>query len=168
MKEIYLAGGCFWGMQAYFQQLQGVIATEVGYANGNVENPTYEMVCSGTSGYAETLHIQYDDTVLTLPFLLSVYFNGIDPTSYHQQGNDIGEQYRTGIYYVDTSDRQCIEASLQELAKHYEQPVVVEVKPLMNFYAAEEYHQEYLKKHPGGYCHISKEKIQAVKNISLE
>ncbi|MCR0206889.1 peptide-methionine (S)-S-oxide reductase MsrA [[Clostridium] innocuum] len=168
MKEIYLAGGCFWGMQAYFQQLQGVIATEVGYANGNVENPTYEMVCSGTSGYAETLHIQYDDTVLTLPFLLSVYFNGIDPTSYHRQGNDIGEQYRTGIYYVDTSDRQCIETSLQELAKHYEQPVVVEVKPLMNFYAAEEYHQEYLKKHPGGYCHISKEKIQAVKNISLE
>lgn len=84
MKEIYLAGGCFWGMQAYFQQLQGVIATEVGYANGNVENPTYEMVCSGTSGYAETLHIQYDDTVLTLPFLLSVYFNGIDPTSYHR------------------------------------------------------------------------------------
>lgn len=116
MKEIYLAGGCFWGMQAYFEQLQGIVATEVGYANGHVENPTYEMVCGGTTGYAEALHIQYDASVITLRFLLSLYYDVIDPTSYHRQGNDIGEQYRTGIYYVDEADQPVIEASLQELS----------------------------------------------------
>ena len=167
MKEIYLAGGCFWGMQACFEQLQGIVATEVGYANGHVENPTYEMVCSGTTGYAEALHIQYDALVITLRFLLSLYYDVIDPTSYHRQGNDIGEQYRTGIYYVDEADQPVIEASLQELAKCYEEPIVVEMKPLTSFCSAEEYHQEYLKKNPGGYCHISRDKIQTVKDRKL-
>ena len=165
MKEIYLAGGCFWGMQAYFEQLHGIMATEVGYANGHVENPTYEMVCSGTTGYAEALHIQYDASVITLRFLLSLYYDVIDPTSYHRQGNDIGEQYRTGIYYVDEADQPGIEASLQELAKCYREPIAVEMKPLTSFYSAEEYHQEYLKKNPGGYCHISRQKILAAASI---
>lgn len=162
---IYLAGGCFWGMQAYFEQLHGIMATEVGYANGHVENPTYEMVCSGTTGYAEALHIQYDASVITLRFLLSLYYDVIDPTSYHRQGNDIGEQYRTGIYYVDEADQPVIEASLQELAKCYREPIAVEMKPLTSFYSAEEYHQEYLKKNPGGYCHISRQKILAAASI---
>lgn len=168
IKEIYLAGGCFWGMQAYFEQLAGVSATEVGYANGIVENPTYEMVCKGTTGFAETLRIQYDASILALPFVLSLYYDVIDPTSYHRQGNDIVEQYRTGIYYTDTSDLSLIEASLRELAGKYKEEIAVEIKPLKNFYAAEEYHQEYLRKNPGGYCHISKDKIQAVRNIKPE
>ena len=163
-KEIYLAGGCFWGMQAYFEQLQGIVATEVGYANGHVENPTYEMVCGGTTGYAEALHIQYDASVITLRHILALYYDVIDPTSYHRQGNDIGEQYRTGIYYVDEEDYAVIDASLHELATHYSEPIVVECEKLINFYSAEEYHQKYLVKNPNGYCHISKQKIESVKD----
>ena len=105
MKEIYLAGGCFWGMQAYFEQLQGIVATEVGYANGHVENPTYEMVCGGTTGYAEALHIQYDASVITLRFLLSLYYDVIDPTSYHRQGNNIEQVFTMWMKQISRLSR---------------------------------------------------------------
>lgn len=163
-KEIYLAGGCFWGMQAYFDNVKGVCATEVGYANGRVENPTYEMVCKEDTGFAETIHIIYDTDIVTLEHILSLYYDVIDPTSYHRQGNDIGEQYRTGIYYIDEEDHTVINTSLQELKTHYSEPIVVECEKLINFYSAEEYHQNYLLKNPNGYCHISKQKIEEVKN----
>lgn len=165
MKEIYLAGGCFWGMQAYFDNLHGVTSTCVGYANGNVDNPTYDMVCHQDTGYAETIRIAYDEKLITLPFLLSMYFDVIDPTSYHKQGGDIGSQYRTGIYYVDEDDKDIIHESLQQLQKQYQKPIVVENEKLKNFYPAETYHQEYLKKNPGGYCHISSSKIDSVKSV---
>lgn len=163
-KEIYLAGGCFWGMQAYFDNVRGVLSTEVGYANGRVENPTYEMVCKQDTGFAETIHIIYDAEKITLDSILTLYYDVIDPTSYHRQGNDIGEQYRTGIYYIDEKDCDIIQNSLHQLGKHYSEQIVVECEKLINFYSAEEYHQKYLEKNPNGYCHISKNKIEDVKN----
>lgn len=159
-KELYLAGGCFWGMQAYFTQLHGVMKTEVGYANGHVKDPTYDMVCHYDTGHAETLHIQYDPHKLSLPFLLTMYYDVIDPTSKNRQGNDVGSQYRPGIYYVDSQDEAIIKDSLAKLQTDYTKPIVVECEALRCFYSAEAYHQEYLKKHPNGYCHISWDKIE--------
>lgn len=154
MKEIYLAGGCFWGMQAYFDLRKGIIETIVGYANGNKENPTYEQVCTNTTGYAETVYIKYAESEITLNKILEDFWRVIDPTLLNRQGGDAGTQYRTGIYYVDKDDLNIIEESLKKEALKYEKPIVTEVIPLENFYAAEEYHQKYLAKNPNGYCHI--------------
>lgn len=164
-KEIYFAGGCFWGMQAYFDALTGVTSTLVGYANGNIENPTYEKVCTGTTDFAETLKLEYDASIVSLTYLLTLYFEVIDPTAYHRQGHDVGSQYRTGIYYVEESDKPCILEALQILSTKYDKPIVVECKPLLNFYPAEGYHQGYLQKNPNGYCHISHDKIASVKEL---
>lgn len=153
-SEIWLAGGCFWGLQEYLDRVEGVFCTNVGYANGQTLNPTYEQVCSHTTGYAETVHVVYDTAVISLPFLLDLFYKAIDPTSLNRQGGDIGEQYRTGIYYGDAADLPVIEASIGRLAEKLDKPVAIEVKPLDNYYLAEEYHQDYLKKTPGGYCHI--------------
>lgn len=167
-KELYLAGGCFWGVQAFFENIQGVIQTKVGYANGHTPNPTYEQVCTGSTNHAETLYIIYDADVVSLSFLLEMYFSIIDPTLYHRQGNDIGSQYRTGIYYVDDNDKPCIVNALQQLQTSYTKEIVVECAPLTCFYSAEAYHQQYLRKNPNGYCHISKSKIEAAKHIKPE
>ncbi len=153
MKTIYLAGGCFWGCQKYFDLMDGVKETEVGYANGPTANPTYEQVKSH-AGHAETVRVVYDPAVLPLPELLRRYFQVIDPTAVNHQGGDFGIQYRTGIYYADEADAPVITNALNELAKQYDKPLAVENKPLENFYSAEEYHQKYLEKHPDGYCHI--------------
>lgn len=152
-KTIYLAGGCFWGCQKYFDLLPGVLETEVGYANGPTENPTYEEV-KHHAGHAETVRVVYDPGVLPLQKLLDAYFAVIDPTAVNKQGEDEGIQYRTGIYRVDEEDAPVIDAALSALAKRYDQPLAVENLPLSNFYSAEEYHQKYLEKNPGGYCHI--------------
>ncbi|WP_373874560.1 peptide-methionine (R)-S-oxide reductase MsrB [Capnocytophaga catalasegens] len=156
-SEIYFAGGCFWGTEHFFKQIRGVISTEVGYANGKIKNPTYKQVSSGDTGFAETVKVVYHRKNINLEKLIDLYFKTIDPTSLNKQGNDIGTQYRTGIYYKNTSDLPIIQASISELAKKYSQPIVIEVLPLDNFYRAEEYHQAYLDKNPGGYCHISTE-----------
>ena len=153
MKTLYLAGGCFWGCQKYFDLLPGVTETEVGYANGPTENPSYEAVCRD-SGHAETVRVAYDPDTLPLPALLDAYFKIIDPVSVNRQGHDEGIQYRTGIYYTDPADAPVIREALSTLAKNYLQPLAVELKPLQNFYPAEEYHQKYLEKNPNGYCHI--------------
>ena len=153
-KTIYLAGGCFWGCQKYFDLMEGVRETEVGYANGPTENPTYEQVKKEHTGHAETVRVVYDPAVLPLTVLLEKYFLVIDPTAVNHQGEDYGIQYRTGIYYADPADAPVIAAALEALAARYDQPLAVENKPLENFYPAEEYHQKYLEKHPDGYCHI--------------
>ena len=153
-KEIYLAGGCFWGTEHYFKMIDGVTDTEVGYANGITENPSYQEVCSDKTQFAETVHLVYDPEKVGLRFLLEMYFKAIDPVSINQQGHDTGSQYRTGIYYVDESDLAVIEDVYQEIQQQYEQPLAVEKKPLENFYTAEEYHQDYLDKNPDGYCHL--------------
>lgn len=154
MKEIYLAGGCFWGMQAYYDLKDGIINTVVGYANGHTESPVYEEVCTDTTGHAETLFIQYDDNIISLDKILSYFWRVIDPTSLNQQGGDIGSQYRTGIYYVDENDLSVIKASVEKAQKDYDEIIVTEVEILKCFFPAEEYHQKYLQKNPNGYCHI--------------
>lgn len=163
MALIYLAGGCFWGLEHYFSEVNGVTSTQVGYANGRTDNPTYEEVCAGKTGFAETVRLEYDADILPLTFLLELYFQAINPTTLNRQGADEGEQYRTGIYYVDEDDYKTILASLDGLKLSYSEPIVVEALPLQNFYAAEEYHQKYLHNRPGGYCHISPNKIRQAK-----
>ena len=154
MKTIYLAGGCFWGTQRFFDQFPGVICTEVGYANGRTANPSYEDVCRRDTGHAETVKIEFDEEKISTGKLLDYYFLTIDPLSVNRQGGDVGTQYRTGIYYTDESllpeIRQRVAAEEEKVGA----PLAVEVLPLENFYRAEEYHQEYLVKNPTGYCHI--------------
>ncbi len=154
VKSIYLAGGCFWGTQKFFDQFDGVVFTQVGYANGPTENPSYQEVCR-SSGHAETLRIVYDPARVSLTELLDRYFLVIDPLSINRQGGDMGIQYRTGIYYVNQSQLPEIEARMRKEAEALGvRRLEVESGPLENFYSAEEYHQKYLDKNPGGYCHI--------------
>jgi len=153
LKEIWLAGGCFWGVEEYFSRIEGVYDAVSGYANGDIENPAYEQVMAG-AGHAETVHVLYDPEAVELSTLLTHYFRIINPLSRNQQGFDIGIQYRTGVYYKDKSDLPIIEAVFAHEREKYSDPIVVELLPLENFYKAEEYHQDYLKKDPTGYCHV--------------
>lgn len=163
-KEIYLAGGCFWGTEQYLHNLKGVIQTEVGYANGNTKNPTYEQVCNYNSGHAETVKVLYDNKIISLGFILRMYFDTIDPTSINRQGGDSGLQYRTGIYYVDSNDIEIIKNEIEKLQTKFKKLIMIEYLPLKNYYKAEDYHQKYLDKNPNGYCHISKSKMILAKN----
>ncbi len=165
MKEIYLAGGCFWGLEKYFSLVQGIINTEVGYANGKTTDPTYEDVCYRKTEHAETVKISYDPGQISLEQILELYYDVVDPLSMNRQGNDIGTQYRTGIYYIDSTDAAVIQESLDKLQRKYKKSVVIEATPLKNYYTAEQYHQKYLDKNPGGYCHIGKEKFQKAKDF---
>lgn len=151
MNEIYLAGGCFWGVEKYFSLKGGVISTEVGYANGHVPNPSYDEVCSGTTGHVEAVKIGYRGQ---LDAILDFFYKIIDPTAVNKQGPDTGPQYRTGIYYQSREDKLIAEASLKKLQEEYSEPIAVELLPLASYYKAEEYHQKYLDKNPDGYCHI--------------
>lgn len=154
MKTIYFAGGCFWGVQRFFDQFQGVKNTVAGYANGKTENPTYVEVKAQISGHSETVKVDYDEASISLEQLLDYFYRVIDPTSVNKQGEDEGISYRTGIYYEDVKDVSVIEKVTREVQKNYDKPIAVEILPLENFYSAEEYHQNYLEKNPGGYCHI--------------
>ena len=153
-REIHFAGGCFWGTEHFFKQIKGVTFTETGYANGNTPDPTYKQVYTDTTGYAETVHIEYDDEAVSLGFLVRMFFKAIDPTSLNKQGEDVGTRYRTGIYYSDPEDLTSISSIYEEIAGEYEAPLVVELDPLKNFYPAEDYHQDYLENNPDGYCHL--------------
>ena len=153
MRTIYLAGGCFWGMQKFFDQFEGVVSTQVGYANGPDAAPTYQEVCRN-SGHAETVRIDYDETQLSLDRLLDLFFLVIDPLSVNKQGEDEGIQYRTGVYYTAADQLPALRAAFDREAAKVGAPLAVELLPLENFFPAEEYHQKYLDKNPGGYCHI--------------
>ena len=153
MKEIYLAGGCFWGTERYLGLVPGVVSTQVGYANGDTAQPTYKEVCGG-SGHAEVVRVEYDESVLPLRELLEIYYESVDPTSVNRQGGDVGRQYRTGIYFTDPADEEVAARSLKSLANRLGERVAVELLPLQNYWPAEEYHQDYLDKNPAGYCHI--------------
>ena len=163
-KKIYLAGGCFWGTDHLFSIVDGVVKTAAGYANSKVAYPSYEEVCTGRTGAAETVEVVYDDTKVGLTDLLSIYFRSIDPTTLNRQGNDIGTQYRTGIYYTDPADLPAIEAFVAAVQRRHTEPLAVEVGPLVNFYPAELYHQEYLYKNPQGYCHVDPALFEEVRN----
>ena len=153
MREIYLAGGCFWGVQRFVDQFDGVLETEAGYANGPDAAPSYQDVCA-SSGHAETVRVRYDEEKLGLARLLEYYFMVIDPLSVNRQGGDAGIQYRTGVYYTDPAQLPEIEAAFAREREKAGAPLAVELQPLRNFFPAEEYHQKYLDKNPGGYCHI--------------
>ena len=157
VKTIYVAGGCFWGLEKYIGLVNGVVDTEVGYANGAKASATY----GDGSGYAEAVKVVYDPAVAPLPFLLDLFYDAIEPTSVNRQGNDVGTEYRTGIYYTDPADKAVIERSLAQLQQNYTQPIAVESGPLTNYTRAEDYHQDYLKKDPGGYCHIPEKLFEA-------
>ena len=160
MKEIYFAGGCFWGTQHYLKQIRGVVATQTGYANGKLENPSYEQVYTDRTGFAETVRVEYDPSVLSLRVLAELFFKSIDPVSLNRQGGDCGTRYRTGIYYTSDEELPILEAVFDEVAGQYDTPLAVELCLLHNFYKAEDFHQDYLDKHPDGYCHIPLELIE--------
>ena len=166
MKEIYLAGGCFWGTEHYFKQIDGVLETETGFANGNTDNPTYEEVYTDTTGYAETVKVVYDETRVGLEFLIDMFFHAIDPTLLNRQGHDEGTRYRTGVYYTDEVELPVIKGIFDEKQKLYDQPIVTEIAPLRNFFPADEYHQDYLDKHPDGYCHLPVELFEFARKSS--
>ena len=152
MKTIYLAGGCFWGVERYFSLVKGVFSTEVGYANGTKDNPKYEDLKHGDDDASETVKIIYDEKVVSLEKLLEIYLRAIDPYSKNKQGEDEGVQYRTGIYYLDNNDKQIIYDYFAKINLKYH---AIEILPLRKFFPAEEYHQKYLEKNPQGYCHIN-------------
>lgn len=153
MKEIYLAGGCFWGMEAYFDEISGIKYVDCGYANGKTDTTSYHEL--DMTGHAETIHVKYDENEITLRQILLYYLRVVNPTTYNRQGNDYGKQYRSGVYYVDENDRETIENFFKEKQKNYERKILVQVEPLKNYILAEEYHQKYLQKNPTGYCHIN-------------
>lgn len=154
MKEIYFAAGCFWGAQHFFAGVDGVKEAVAGYANGKGENPSYEQVYTDTTGFAETVRVSYDPERVSLKELTELYFTIIDPLSLNRQGGDVGTRYRTGVYYTDPAERAIIEAVFQAEEKRVGAALAVELEPLRNFYLAEERHQDYLDKNPGGYCHV--------------
>lgn len=152
-KQIYLAGGCFWGVEAYFKEIDGVVDTEVGYANGKTEQTTYEEVPA--TDHAETVDIKYDDEKISLEDLLEYLYYIIDPFSIDKQGNDRGRQYRTGIYSTNAEDLEKAREFLDKKQASADEEIKVEVEELKNFIIAEDYHQDYLDKNPTGYCHIN-------------
>mgnify|MGYP001745382654 FL=1 len=152
MAEIYLAGGCFWGLEEYFSRISGVLQTSVGYANGQVETTNYQLIKE--TDHAETVQVIYDEKVVSLREILLYYFRVIDPLSVNQQGNDRGRQYRTGIYYLEEADLPTINTVVREQELLIGRKIAVEVEKLRHYILAEDYHQDYLKKNPGGYCHI--------------
>ncbi len=164
MKKIYLAGGCFWGVEEYFKQIKGVLKTRVGYANGTTSNPEYKTIKD--TNHAETVYIEYNEKIVGLSFLLDMYYKVIDPTSVNKQGEDEGVQYRTGIYYTDTSDLTIINSSINKLEEIINQKVAIEIEELNGFYDAEDYHQNYLENNPTGYCHISKSSFKDAKETT--
>ena len=157
MKTIYLAGGCFWGVEKYFSLVKGIVSTEVGYANGTLSNPKYEDLKHGLDDASETVKIDYDENVISLEKILELYLRVVDPYSVNKQGEDEGVQYRTGVYYQNDSDKEAIKKYFDNvLEKDYK----IEVVKLNKFFTAEEYHQDYLNKNPQGYCHINMAKLK--------
>ena len=164
-KMIVLAGGCFWGVEKAFKALDGVLETTVGYANGFTDNPTYEEVCRNETGYKEAVKVVYQPNVVSLSTVIRAFFLCIDPRQRNSQGNDIGSQYQAGIYYVDEKDLDDIKPVYTNERMKYDR-FFVELEPLKNFYTAEEYHQDYLDKHPFGYCHITSYEMEEVKKLN--
>jgi peptide methionine sulfoxide reductase msrA/msrB len=153
-EQATFAGGCFWGMEEYFRQLPGVLKTRVGYTGGKTPTPTYEEVSSHTTGHAEALEVTFDPSKISYATLLKHFFRVHDPTSLNKQGNDIGDQYRSAVFYHSPEQKAVIEQEISVLSKKTKKKIVTQVKPAGFFYPAEEYHQKYLQKNPGGYCHI--------------
>ena len=169
MATIYLAGGCFWGLERYMSLVSGVTDTEVGYANGREPGSvSYEEVCTGDTGHAETVKVTYDPAVAPLAFIVRTFLAAVDPLAVNRQGPDVGTQYRSGVYYEDAADLPVIRRELDRLQATLAKPHAVEVLPLVNFVGAEEYHQRYLVKNPNGYCHIGPAHFEHARNAVPE
>ena len=168
LSEIYFAGGCFWGTDHFLKQIRGVKSTQVGYANGNIANPTYQQVCTGKTNFAETVKVEYNPQEVPLKHIDRPFFKYNRSYKSESTRQWQGSQYRTGIYYTDEADLPTIRTAIDELAKEYSKPIVIEVKPLSNFYKAEEYHQDYLDKNPGGYCHINPALFELAKKANAQ
>ncbi|MBN2558979.1 MAG: peptide-methionine (R)-S-oxide reductase MsrB [Clostridia bacterium] len=169
LEEIWLAGGCFWGLEAYMDRVPGVADVVSGYANGTTENPSYEDVVYKGTGHAETVWVKYDPGMISLDEILNYFFRVINPTILNQQGNDVGSQYRTGIYYTDSkTELPVILESVEKEQENHKAVIVTEVLPLVHFYPAEEYHQDYLDKNPTGYCHIDFDKLYDEEAIEVD
>ena len=165
---IYLAGGCFWGMERLMQSIPGVLDAQSGYANGTGEaDANYAAVCTGATGFRETVRVEYDPDQVSLDALLLAYFYVIDPTVQDRQGNDRGTQYQTGVYYTNDSARETVER-VAAIERGRSEAFFVEIGPLLNFYPAEEYHQDYLEKNPGGYCHIPLAEIELFSRLRID
>ncbi len=165
---IYFAGGCFWGVEKLMQSIPGVVNATSGYANGqSIIKPTYSIVISGTTGYRETVRVEYKTDQLSLDALVFAYFRVIDPTVENAQGFDVGTQYQTGIYYLDEAAKDTVERIVTIVKERY-QKFVVEIEPLERFFDAEDYHQNYLDKVPGGYCHVPKAEISSISNMIVD
>lgn len=160
IKEIYLAGGCFWGVEKFFKMTPGIVETTVGYANGQTLDTNYDIL--KMTDHVETVHIKYDNEIVSLNKLLDYYFSIIDPTSINRQGLDEGRQYRTGIYYVDKDEIDMIKSRIENEQNKYSREIQVEVRPLKHYIKAEDYHQNYLDKNPNGYCHIDLDSAKKV------
>ena len=168
VEVIYLAGGCFWGIEKLMQYIPGVVNATSGYANGQADAvPTYRSVSTGLTGYRETVRVEYDPARVSLDALLFAYFRVIDPTIENAQGNDYGPQYQTGVYYADEAARKTV-AHIAGIERSRHERFVVELKPLERFYDAEEYHQDYLEKNPGGYCHIPSQEMASVSQVIVD
>lgn len=166
MKELYLAGGCFWGTEHYLRQFDGVAETLAGYANGNIPNPAYEQVYTDRTGHVECVKVSYDPEILSLTTLCRLFFRSIDPLLKDRQGNDIGTRYRTGIYWADDDDRSAVEEVYDEIQARADGPLMVEKGRLECFFPAEDYHQDYLLKNPDGYCHLSLDELHFAKTYA--
>jgi methionine-S-sulfoxide reductase len=167
-KTIVLAGGCFWGMEKLLRSLGGVLDATVGYANGDsAAHADYETVCTGQTGFREAVRVTYDADVITLRHLLFVFFAAVDPTQYHRQGADVGSQYQSGVYWIDPADEETVRA-VAAIEAAPRPDFCTELQPLRNFYSAEEYHQRYLEKNPGGYCHINPAKISMLSGLDIQ
>lgn len=168
VEVIYFAGGCFWGIEKLMQSIQGVVEATSGYANGLAEIvPTYEQVVKGDTGFRETVRVEYQPDKVSLDALVFAYYHVIDPTTPNAQGNDVGTQYQTGIYYTNDDAKSTVERVTAIVKERYEE-FVVEIEPLQSFYQAEEYHQDYLVKNPMGYCHISRDEMAKITNIIID
>lgn len=160
MQKIVVAGGCFWGVEHYFNLAKGVIQAKSGYAQSSIENPKYELVKTGTTQAVEAVEIEYDEQIISLTNILELLFRIIDPTSLNKQGEDDGTQYRVGMYYQQVQDANTAHEFVNSIAGNYEHPIVFEIEKLQNFYDAELYHQQYLVKNPTGYCHVNMSKLK--------
>lgn len=168
MKKIYLAGGCFWGVEHFLSLIDGIEETTVGYANSDIDTPSYEDLKQHRSSASETVEVIYDENKISLKEILNLFFMIIDPTLLDQQGHDIGHQYRTGIYYIDNNDIELIKQELNDLQNKYTKPIVTELLPLDNFTKAEDYHQDYLIKNPQGYCHVDPKMFELAKQYKKQ
>jgi len=165
---IYLAGGCFWGMEQLMQSIPGVIDAQSGYANGTCEaDATYQTVCEGGTGFRETVRVEYDPEQVSLDALLLAYFYVIDPTVQNRQGNDRGSQYQAGVYYTNDKARETVER-IADIERGRSEKFFVEIGPLRNYYPAEEYHQNYLEKNPNGYCHIPRAEMELFSRLRID